>query len=271
MRAKKSLGQHFLRSPQVLEAMCQAGKVTAGDTILEIGAGTGTLTGVLLQKGAHVVALEKDQRLIPELRKQFQKELETGQLKLVETDVLAFDPREITETGPAQSYKIVANIPYYITGAILEKFLGGEFQPSLMALLVQKEVAQRIVANDGKESILSISVKCYGQARIVQKVSRRLFSPPPKVDSAILLITDVSKRFFNTENGESISEDRFFEVIRGGFAHKRKKLKNNLLLLENISPETLSAAMEKAGLHENTRAEEVTLEQWKILAHSLEL
>ncbi len=247
---KKSLGQHFLRSEKVLEEMCAEAEVNTGDVVLEIGPGEGTLTTTLLAKGATVIALEKDHRLIPILQEKFATEITEKKLILKEADVLEFDPAEIA----APIYKIVANIPYYITGAILEKFLSAVRQPSCMVLLVQKEIAERIVARDGKESILSISVKAYGQPKNVQKVSRGLFSPPPKVDSAILAISNISKK--NFKNAEE--ENSFFKIVKAGFAHKRKMLKNNLADI-GIIYET------------NARAEELPVQEWLTISSATRL
>jgi 16S rRNA (adenine1518-N6/adenine1519-N6)-dimethyltransferase len=163
-----------------------------------------------------------------------------------------------------KSYKIIANIPYNITGAILKKFLTAKEQPERMVLLVQREVAQRIVARDGKESILSISVKAYGEPKMVMKVEKRYFSPAPKVDSAIISIKNISRRTFHPGASatpqEGNFESRFWEIVKAGFAHKRKKLSSNLKLLpKNITPRDL----ENLG---NKRAEELSLSEWISLA-----
>ncbi|MCC2631138.1 MAG: hypothetical protein K0S38_947 [Candidatus Paceibacter sp.] len=159
-------------------------------------------------------------------------------------------------------YKIIANIPYYITGAFLQKFLESDLQPSRMVIMLQKEVAQRIVAKDGKESILSMSVKAYGKPKYVMTVKAKYFSPEPNVDSAIIVIENISKDFFN-----DFSEEKFFEIMKLGFAHKRKMLVGNLS--EKYSREHLLAAFSQVGINEKARAEDLELSQWKLLIQAL--
>ena len=161
---------------------------------------------------------------------------------------------------PHEPYTVAANIPYYITGEIIRQFLTAQHQPSTMALLVQKEVAQRIVAQ--KESILSLSVKAYGTPKIVAKVSRKHFSPPPSVDSAILLIENISRDFF-----AEISEEDFFTVVRAGFAAKRKMLANNLSTV--FPKQKVLEALAACGVPEKARAEDVALGEWKALTKKL--
>lgn len=233
--------------------MIDSARISNGDVVLEIGPGKGVLTEALLSAGARVVAVEKDRELLPLLQEKFKKEISSHHLTLIEDDVLRFTPAEhdVLHGG----YKLVANIPYYITGEILETFLSHPHPPSLAVLLVQKEVAQRIVARDGKESILSISVKAYGAPKLVMNVSKKYFSPAPKVDSAVLLIDDISKNNF-----ADVSEKRFFEIVKAGFAHKRKVLTSNLSL--HFKKETLEAFLAKRGRSLSARAEELSLSDW---------
>ena len=254
---KKSLGQNFLNSDGALDAIIEAGKVTKGDVVLEIGPGKGALTKRLLKTGAKVIAIEKDDRLIPELQEIFAKEIKSKQLKLIHADILEFDVKSYLLN--VTSYKLIANIPYYITGEITRKFLSGDSQPSLMVVLVQKEVAERIIAKDKKESILSISVKVYGEPKYIQTVKAGSFFPPPKVDSAILLIDNISKKNFKN----STDEKRFFEIVKAGFAHKRKTLSGNLKQI--ISKEKLA----ELGINEEERAENLTLTEWLKLTNNL--
>jgi 16S rRNA (adenine1518-N6/adenine1519-N6)-dimethyltransferase len=258
--AKKSLGQHFLISKSVLAEIISTANIQKGENILEIGPGTGILTQALLATGAQVIAVEKDDRAFDILNQAFFKEIQSGALKLIKGDVLESDASYLI---PHTSYSIVANIPYYITGAILEKFLEHEPRPSRMVLLVQKEVAERIVAKpegnkeQGKESILSISVKVFGEPKLVAKVPPGAFKPPPTVDSAILSITNISAKNF-TENGVNIP--KFFEILRAGFAHKRKFLKRNL---EEVVPaEKISETWNALKLDEKIRAEDLKTEDW---------
>lgn len=252
MLKKKSLGQNFLKSPAYLRAIVDAAEVQKGDLLLEIGPGEGALTKELLERGATVVAVEKDHRLIPILQVTFDKQLYDKQLTVLEADALELKAQDLVGK---KEFKLVANIPYYITGALLKKFLSEEtVQPSALVFLVQKEVAERI-AKSKKESILSLSVKVYGEVMYVKTVPRGAFSPAPDVDSAIMLVKNISKTNFKNEK----EEERFFKLVRAGFSQKRKMLKNNLATL--LGSETL-ARMQAAGIQENARAEDVALEQW---------
>lgn len=252
MRAKKSLGQNFLKSEVALRKIIEAGEIKSSDTILEIGPGKGALTKKLLEKAALVIAVEKDQELFELLKEKFAKQIAQKKLILINEDILQIKP----ENYEFKKYKIIANIPYNITGAILKKFLTEKNQPSSMVLMVQREVAKRIIARDKKESILSISVKAYGEPKLVMKVPARYFSPAPKVDSAIISINNISRKTFQEKN---ISEEKFWEIVKAGFAHKRKRLAGNLkLVLKKNATETLK----EAEIKENTRAEDVSLKQW---------
>ncbi len=256
MKTKKSLGQHFLTSPKILGDIVHTSHIEKGDTVLEIGPGMGTLTQALLESGAFVTAIEKDDRLIPILTDKFSKYIGSGDFAIVHEDIL-----EWKNTLP-QPYKIVANIPYYITGQIIRMFLQSTNQPTSMTLLVQKEVAQRIVARDGKESLLSLSVKIYGKPVLIRTVPAGAFNPPPTVDSAVLHIESISK-----ENLRGISEEKFFAIIHAGFAHKRKQLLPNLSHL--YTKDTLMSAFDVCALPYTCRAEDVSLETWVRLAQTL--
>ena len=262
-KAKKSLGQNFLKSSIALKKIIEAGEISPEDIILEIGPGKGALTEKLLsaQSASHneadkektgcVIAVEKDQNLFVFLSEKFAKEIKNKKLTLKEDDILK------VQAGPGQ-YKVVANIPYNITGAILKKFLTEKNQPSMMVLMVQNEVAKRICVQAGpgrkrKESILSISVKAYGEPKIIMKVPTRYFSPAPKVDSAIISIKNISRKTF-IEN--KINEKKFWEIVRAGFAHKRKKLSSNLKNLQ----------VQAGPGHGNKRAEDLSLLDWINLA-----
>jgi 16S rRNA (adenine1518-N6/adenine1519-N6)-dimethyltransferase len=249
-KAKKSLGQNFLKSISALNQIISAGELTENDIVLEIGPGKGALTEKILEKAKLTIAVEKDKDLFALLSEKFSGQIKNKKLILVEADILNF---EIEKIIGKEKYKIIANIPYNITGAILKKFLTEKKQPELMVLMVQNEVAQRIVARNKKESILSTSVKAYGEPKIITKVPARYFSPAPKVDSAVLLIKNISRKFF-VEN--KISEQKFWEILHAGFAHKRKKLSNNLKIF----------LTKEKNFYSNNRAEELSLEDWvKIL------
>jgi len=287
MRPKKSLGQNFLIQPNIVAKIIKASKlceVEPRTVVLEVGPGRGILTRALLDAGARVIAVEKDDALYLELQQTFAKEISSGQLDLIHDDILEFlaNPQRLDLirqlAGELRSpYSVVANIPYNITGELLRVLLSGKVQPYAITILVQKEVAERIVAKDGKESILSISVKAYGTPTYIATVGRGNFYPAPNVDSAILNISDISKKFFEGrplpqplpegEGGKremQVDEKFFFKLLRAGFAHKRKLLARNL---ESVLPkDDIPGLFERAGVAKNARAEEVSLAQWGILS-----
>ena len=258
MFKKKSLGQHFLQSPAYLRAIVDAAEVTTGDTILEVGPGEGALTRELLSRGARVFAIEKDHRLIPILTATFDREVYGKQLTLIEADALEFEVPLCSDFPPGKEYKVVANIPYYITGALLRKFLSSETQPTTLVFLTQKEVAERI-ARSKKESLLSLSVKAYGTPQYIKTVPRGAFAPPPTVDSAILRVEHISRK--NFQNKEM--EDRFFTLIHAGFAQKRKLLARNL---ESVLGKNAPLYMQEASIPSKARAEDVSLKEWLCLS-----
>ena len=261
MRAKKSLGQHFLTSNRALGKIIEAGDLSENDVVLEIGPGKGALTEKLLATGCKLLAVEKDDELHEFIKEKFSSEIEAGRLKLIHDDILDFDLKSYELL--ARSYKLVSNIPYNITGQILRKFLSADCKPERMVLLVQKEVAQRIVARQkalgsarGKESVLSISVKAYGKPRYVETVKAGSFAPAPKVDSAIIAIDDISDHFF-----KDFTEEDFFQLIRTGFKSKRKQLGSNLKTM--FPKEKMGAMFKELKLSPKVRAEDVNKEIWR--------
>ncbi|MEN9621603.1 MAG: dimethyladenosine transferase, rRNA (adenine1518-N6/adenine1519-N6)-dimethyltransferase [Candidatus Parcubacteria bacterium] len=257
--AKKSLGQNFLITPRIVEMIALAGEIKQGETVIEIGPGKGALTAELLKAGARVVAIEKDDRLIPILSDLFKKEIENKTLVLIHKDVMDISDEDLSLITSDETYKVIANIPYYITGQIIRTFLSRTHQPVTMILMVQKEVANRTIARDGKESILSLAVKIYATPSLVMNVSRGNFFPIPNVDSAVLKLSDIQNPF-----KDKITEDRFFAFVKSGFAQKRKKLISNLAAVE--TKENLRELFKKLSLDENIRAEDLTLTVWKKLA-----
>lgn len=245
--AKKSLGQNFLHSDKALRQIVEAADVSPSDFIVEIGPGEGTLTEKLLVTGAKVLAIEKDDRLIPILQEKFKNEISNKRLTLIHEDVL--ESEEIN-VAISQKYKLVANIPYYITGMILKMFLSGENKPEKIVLLVQKEVAERIVSRDGKESILSMSVKLYGTPKIIDTVPRGAFRPIPNVDSAIILI-DVNKNKIEKE-----IEDKFFKTIKKAFNQKRKQIGGTI----GVTDEQILKISK--DLSAKSRPEELSVDNW---------
>jgi len=259
-------------------SLAQAVGVRPDEIIVEIGPGKGALTKELLATGANVIAIEKDGALAEGLAQMFAEEIASGTLRVITGDirdvVIGHEPNKTASDAVlrlrnkadgivlAGGYVVAANIPYYITGEIIRQFLETDAQPRAMALLVQKEVADRIVARDGKESILSLSVKAYGVPKIVAKVSRGNFSPPPRVDSAILLVADISKKSFS-----GFEEKAFFKVVKAGFASKRKFLANNIGVV--FGKGEAIQALEACGLSAKVRAEDVPLLDWEKLTQEL--
>lgn len=263
-RAKKSLGQHFLTSEPAVAKMVSAAGVQPGDTVLEIGPGRGVLTAALLEAGARVVAIELDRDVIAPLTARFDTQVYDGRLTIVEADFLTLSDDQLDELV-GTTYKVVANIPYYVTNAMIERCMTARTQPKAVSFLIQKEVAERIVARDGKGSILSIAVQAYAQPKLVSRVSAGSFNPPPKVDSAIIALENPSRELFTRE--PAISESDFFRVVKTGFAHKRKMLVGNLT---DIAPrEAVEQALKEKGLPATVRAEDLSLEQWRDLTAAL--
>ncbi len=270
MKTKKHLGQHFLTSQKALFDMVTAGDIHKDDLVLEIGPGKGVMTERLLELSGKVITIEKDTELIPLLKEKFEKQLNSGQLEVLPKDILLFDLSILKEYK--KSYKLIANIPYYITGAIIEQFLSTQYQPSRMVLLIQKEVADRIIARDqktgnlgGKQSILSIAVGAYGTPKIVAKVPAGAFFPPPKVDSAIISIENISRDFFKDTN-----EELFFEILKHCFGKKRKQLLGSLTdLLEERT--RAKQVLQQANITETARPETLSKEDWKALTQAISI
>ncbi|HUY05456.1 MAG TPA: 16S rRNA (adenine(1518)-N(6)/adenine(1519)-N(6))-dimethyltransferase RsmA [Candidatus Paceibacterota bacterium] len=242
IRAKKSLGQNFLMHARIAERIALAAELARDAVVFEIGPGTGMLTRELLKLAQRVIALEADQELFERLQTDFADEIRAGRLELLGGDIRTFDIGSLP-----RGYALVANIPYYLTGEIFRMFLTTPNQPSAMTLLVQKEVAERI-ARAKKESILSLSVKAYGTPKYEFTVPRGAFSPAPKVDSAVLTIRGISRKHFPTR----AEEERFFELVHAGFAHKRKFVRKNLA----------EASLPQGDIPEKARAEDLPLAAW---------
>ena len=255
MKPKKSLGQNFLTSIPARIAIVKAGELTSSHNVLEIGGGMGFLTEELLKTGAHIITLEKDKELIPILNEKFSN---YKNFDLVEGDALLFDISKHKLKN--KNYKLIANIPYYITGAIIEKYLSSKHQPTQMVILIQKEVAERIVSTDKKESILSLAVKAYGDPKIIYRVKRGSFNPIPNVDSAVLSISNISRKNFVDKKHEEV----FFKLIKAGFAHKRKLLISNI---REVFPEKDFYDLFKSlNISEKVRAEDLKLDKWLQMA-----
>lgn len=255
--AKKSLGQNFLMHARIAERIVMEAKVPAGQLVLEIGPGTGMLTKALLAAGYPVLAVEADSSLIPGLGERFAAELGEERLTLVSQDIRRFSASSIDG-----DYALVANIPYYLTGEILRKFLTETHKPTSLTVLVQKEVASRI-ARDAKESLLSLSVKAYGTPEYCFTVPRGAFMPAPNVDSAVLAVRDIARGAFPSPR----DEEAFFKALHAGFAHKRKQLGRNLG--EVFGTDAALKALAAAAILPSARAEDIMLPAWRALARAL--
>lgn len=262
--AKKSLGQHFLTSPLVPRLMCDAADLAPGDFVVEIGPGTGVLTKEILDRGATVVALEADQRAITFLAQTFEAEIKARKLTIIHCDVRSLEVASLPIPA-GRNYKVVANIPYYLSGLLFRTFLAAPRQPSTLVYLVQKEVAKRATASlkrGEKESLLSLSIKAYGEPRYIKTVSRGHFTPPPKVDSGIIAITNISRHRF-----AMYDETRFFELLHLGFGQKRKQLLGNLT--PTFDRNQLMGAFHTLEITTTIRAEDLSIDDWFRLAHAL--
>ncbi len=257
------LGQNFLTSTNIAKDIVKASDIKDGDVVLEVGPGKGILTEELIKQAAKVVAIEKDPALVDFLKEKFadtylDSARQAKNLEIIHDDILKIDYWKLIENYKLEigNFKIVANLPYYITSRFLRQSLSTEKQPKMMVLMIQKEVGERILAKDKKESVLSISVKAYGDPKIIKNVPAKHFIPKPKVDSVVIKIDNISKDFF-----KEINEKEFFKMVKTGFSQKRKMLKNNL----KISGELL----QKCGLDEKIRAQNLSLEDWKYLYHQI--
>ncbi len=263
IRPKKHLSQNFLMDDEVLESIVVAADLQPEDQILEVGAGTGILTQALVPRVKKVVAVELDQRLLPELRK-----LATAHpnLTILSGDILQLGFTELSQPFSGSAYKIVANVPYHITSAIIKKFLDSPTPPTSLTLLVQAEVAERICAVPGHMSLLSLSVQLFGEPAIVAKVPATAFWPAPDVDSAVLHIDTYNKPLFSAEICKQI-----FTLAKAGFANRRKTLVNSLSGSLRISREIVEKALQMLKIDPRARAQELSVQQWASLITKLDI
>ena len=251
MKAKKSFGQNWLRDNYTLDKIVDSADIDTKDTVLEVGPGLGTLTHKLVETEASIVAVEADRDLIPGLQKRF---INSNNLHLEYGDILKFNLQSL----PSR-YKVVANIPYYLTSHLLRNFLESDSPPSLMVLLVQKEVAERILAKPGKMSVLAFSVQYYARPEYIMDVKKELFEPVPKVDSAVIKIVMNQAPIFEAD------KQKLFRLVKAGFGEKRKMLRNSLsggLHIDHVQAEEL---LRKAQIDLTSRAQELSLLDWQRL------
>jgi 16S rRNA (adenine1518-N6/adenine1519-N6)-dimethyltransferase len=265
--AKKTLGQHFLKSDKAIREIVEAGKVTPSDTILEIGPGEGVLTEALLKTGATIIVVEMDERCIPILHARFEAEEKEGRFKMIEGDIR---DKELLSTLFGKNYlgdkdyKLIANIPYYITGLLFRMFLETEApvrQPTCMVYLIQKEVAEQLVARDGKLGNLALAAMLYGTPKIISKVPKGAFLPPPKVDSTIVAIENISRK-----NIVGFTEKLFFDLTHAGLASRRKMLLPNLVNNLGHKRGVVEEVLKEASIDEKIRAEDLSFSDWIKLA-----
>ncbi len=258
LRARKGLGQHFLIDEGVLHLITSAAELSPADIVIEVGPGLGVLTRELARRAGRVIAIELDRQLAQNLRETLAS---AGNVAIINEDVLDVDIsallREQAGLKPVDHYKVVANLPYYITSPVLRHFLEASSRPEIMVVMVQKEVAKAIVAEPGQRSVLSISVQFYGKPRIVSYVPNKSFYPAPEVDSAILRID------LYPEPPVPVTDvGSFFELVRSGFAAPRKQLVNSLAQGLGLPKAEAFTLLEKAGINPQRRAETLTLEEW---------
>jgi 16S rRNA (adenine1518-N6/adenine1519-N6)-dimethyltransferase len=266
LKARKRLGQHFLIDDKILEKIALAAELTPDDIVIEVGPGLGVLTRELVKKAGWVIAVELDDRLASILEKNLAS---AKNVSVVNKDILKVDPAALIEeqitgfsskTDNSVSYKVVANLPYYITSPVLRHFLEASVKPRLMVVMAQKEVAEAIVARPGRMNLLAVSVQFYGRPEIVSYVPSQCFYPAPEVDSAILRINVYPQPAVDVKD-----TDVFFKLVRAGFTASRKQLANSLSQGLGLPKADALPLLDKAGIIYKRRAETLSLEEWQQL------
>ena len=254
IRPNKRLGQNFLIDQNILVKIIKAADLNQNDTILEIGPGLGTLTKELVQRVKKVITVEKDKKLADLLKETLKN---SSNLEIITADI-----RDIVDKISLNSFKIVANLPYYITSPVIRLFLESKNPPQEMVLMVQKEVGIRICANPPKMSLLAVSVQFYAQPRIIFSVPKESFWPQPKIDSSLIKIQNIKKP-------EDIDIEKFFRIVRAGFSSPRKQLANNLSSGLNLDREEIKKALIESNLDIQIRAQDLRVEDWKTLQENI--
>jgi 16S rRNA (adenine1518-N6/adenine1519-N6)-dimethyltransferase len=253
LKARKGLGQHFLVDGEVLEFITSAAGLSPDDLVVEVGPGLGILTEALAKKAGGVIAIELDDKLAALLKKTLAS---FKNVTIVNDDVLNIEPEELLKRQKRPLYKVVANLPYYITSPVLRHFLTASAKPGVMVVMVQQEVAEAIAAQPGDMSLLSVSVQFYGRPEIVRRVPAQAFYPAPEVGSALLRIE------LYPEPAVAVDEGGFFELVRAGFSAPRKQIGNSLSQGLGLPKEGVLPLLEKAEIDWQRRAETLTLEEW---------
>lgn len=250
------LGQNFLKDSNVLQKIIQSSCLKASDTIIEIGPGEGVLTEELAKKAKQVIAIELDNKLFKNLQEKFKNQ---KNIHILNEDILKTNLPELLKKYTFNDYKVVANIPYYITSPIIQLFLETIFPPKEMVLMIQKEVAERICAKIGQMSILAVSVQYRAKPELLFLVDKSSFNPAPKVDSAVIKISKI-------ETQKKENTKKFFRTVKAGFCAKRKTLINNLSSSLQIDKKQIEQILKEIDIKPNQRAQELSIEHWKKLA-----
>jgi len=266
---ERGRGQNFLCSKEILQKIVDSAQIQAGDSVLEVGPGFGTLTSLLADRAKHVTAVEIDEKFISILNDQLAG---YKNISIVRQDILRFDPSE----NFLRNYKIVSNLPYNITSHFLRKFLTEKNKPKTMVLLLQKEVVERICAGPGTMSLLSFSVQFFAEAKIIGSVAKENFLPQPKVDSAIVKIIPYSQEAIEEKQGTAgVDEKSIFRLVKFGFSSRRKQLHNNLasglssLLEKKVSNESVKEVLQELSIRPEVRAQDISMEKWLKIAFML--
>ncbi|MBC7264226.1 MAG: ribosomal RNA small subunit methyltransferase A [Chloroflexi bacterium] len=260
-RPDKALGQNFLRDERLLPRILAAAEISPDDTIIEVGAGFGVLTRALAERARRVVAVEVDRRLIPILEHRLS---DLTNVKLVHADVLSISPVALLAPESPPYYKVVANLPYYITSPTLRHFLESEQKPTRMVVMLQREVAERIIAKPGDMSLLAVSVQFYARPKIIAHISRHSFYPPPEVDSALVRLD-----LYETPPYDVPEPGIFFDIVRAGFGQRRKQLRNSLARGLGLTTEQVVKLLNNCGINPTHRAEDLSLDEWACLSRAL--
>jgi 16S rRNA (adenine1518-N6/adenine1519-N6)-dimethyltransferase len=259
-RAKKRFGQHFLSDINILARIADAAEIAPGETVLEIGPGLGALTAVLADRASRVVAVEVDRDLIAGLRERFSGH---PHVSIVERDVLDETPTELVALGGGSTpYVVVANLPYNIAALVIRRCLEANLQPRRLVVMVQQEVAEAICARPPKMGLLSVATQVYGTPRMVMKVAPGAFSPPPKVQSAVVSI-DVAPAPL-----VGVPLEEFFRVVRAGFGNPRKMLRNSLSYGLHVKQDVVDDVMKSAGVGANLRPHVLELVDWEAVTRA---
>ncbi len=258
-RPKKFLGQNFLIDKSVFKKIIKSSNLQKNDLVIEVGPGLGFLTNLLLKYVKKVIAVEKDKELADFLQIRFKG---SKNLKIIKEDILKLQLNSLI--GSSRFYKVISNIPFYITSPLIRFFLESQPSPKLMVLMVQKEIAQRICAEPPNMSLLSVSVQFYGRPQIVAFVSKKAFWPSPKVDAAILKISQI-------QQPSKFLIEKFFRIVRAGFANPRKQLINNLSSNLNLEKEYVAQCLKSVKINPQTRAETLSVLDWKKLSSKIKM